>query len=235
MALPMVNSPRYSTILPSTGENIDYRPYTVKEEKILMIAMESKDQKQIIRAMKDVISACIEGIDVGKITTFDIEWIFLKLRSKAVGEKVELKLKCQDNECEAQTQVEINLEEIEVKGEVKNNVIQITEEVGCVIKYPAIELVEKYDQEKLNSVDGAFDMIVGCIESIYDADYVYDCKNETPEDIRDFLDSLTSEQFQKITEFFQGVPQVQHDLNWKCSKCEKENSIELKGIESFFT
>lgn len=235
MALPIVNTPRYSSTLPSTGEQIDYRPYTVKEEKILMIAMESKDQKQIIRAMKDVISNCVTGIDVNKITSFDIEWIFLKLRSKSVGEKSNLKLKCLKDDCDGQTEIQLDLESIELKGEQKEKTIELTDTVGCTVRYPTVEVVEKYEAEKLTSINGAFDMIVDCIESIYDAENVYDCKNEDPKDVREFLDSLSSTQFVKITDFFTSMPQVAHDMEWKCSKCGEDNSIELKGIESFFT
>lgn len=235
MALPIVNAPRYSTTLPSTGKEIHYRPYNVKEEKILMIAMESKDQKQIIGAMNDVILGCVTNVDINKITTFDIEWLFLKLRSKSVGEKIDLKVTCTDDECDGKTDIVVDLDLIEVKGENKDNTIQITEEIGVTLRYPDLPTLEKYDGDKLNTVDGAFNLIIDCIESIYDEDNVYDCKNETPEDVKEFIDSLSSEQFQKIAVFFQEVPQVKHDVEWKCSSCGRDNKLELKGIESFFT
>lgn len=235
MALPIVNSPKYSTVLPSSGEEVNYRPYTVKEEKVLMIALESKDQKQMLRAMKDVIGACIEGIDPQKLTTFDIEWVFLKLRSKSVGENVDLRMKCQSEDCKETTDIKLNMEEIQMDGDPQMKTIEITDTVGVTVRYPTVEMVEKYDQDKLQTVDGAFDMLVGCIDSIYDADTIYDCKNENPDDVREFVDNLTSEQFKDVASFFESVPQVKHTLNWKCSGCGKDNELELKGLESFFT
>lgn len=237
MALPkLVTSPRYSTMLPSTGEYIDYRPYTVKEEKILMIALETKDQKQILRTLKDVVRNCVENIDVQELTTFDLEWIFLKLRAKSVGENATLKLKCQkDPDCGGQTEVQLNLDEIDIKGEVLSKTIAITDEVGVTVKYPTVDIVEKYENDKLESIDGAFDMISKCIVSIYDKDTVYETVNETPEDVKEFLDSLSSQQFKGLIDFFTNIPEVNHNLEWKCSKCGEESQIELKGIDSFFT
>jgi len=235
MALPLVNAPRYSTKLPSTGQDVNYRPYTVKEEKVLMIALESKDQKQILGAVKDVISGCVQDIDVQELTTFDLEWMFLQLRSKAVGEKIDLKMKCQQDGCDGQTDITVDVEDIGIEGDPQQKTIPITDTVGVTVRYPTIKLVENYDQEKLKSVEGAFDMIIGCIDSIYDADNVYDCKNENPEDVKGFVDNLTSDQFKQIGEFFESVPQVKHNLTWKCSKCGEQNEMVLEGLESFFT
>lgn len=237
MALPIVNAPSYETNLPSTGEMITYRPYVVKEEKMLMIALETKDQKQIMRAMKDVISACVQSeINVDNLTSFDIEWLFLKLRSKSVGERVDLKLKCQQGDCKGTTDVNINLEDIQLEGEVaKDRTIKLTDEIGVVLNYPSVGMMEKLNLNEVEGVKGAFDIIVSSIETIFDADNVYDCKTETRASIEAFIDNLNSAQFSKISEFFQSVPVLQHNLNWSCMACGKENDIELKGIQSFFT
>ena len=236
MALPIVNSSRYSTELPSSGQTIEYRPYVVKEEKILMIALETKDQKQIMRAMKDVISSCVyTEINPEDLASFDIEWLFLKLRSKSVGEKVEVRLKCEDDDCKSLTDVTVDLESISVEKPSEDNVIKLTDTVGVTMKYPSVGVLEKYSEEDLQTATGAFDMIVDCIDTIYDEDNVYDCANETKADIDNFLDNLSSEQFKKISDYFQDMPSVKHDIEYKCVKCDRDNKVELRGIQSFFT
>ena len=207
MALPQVNSSRYSTKLPSTGVDIEYRPYLVKEEKIMMVALESKDNKQIVGAMKDVAQACIlTDVDVDKLTAFDLEWMFLQLRSKSVGETADVKVKCQQDDCESMTEVSVDLSEVEMDDYEPNRVIQLNNDIGVQMVYPSVNLVEKYDEEKLNNVDGVFDMIIDCLETIYDKDDVYHVKDERREDVRDFCEALTSNQFSQLAEFLQKLP-----------------------------
>ena len=236
MALPKVNSSKYSTTLPSTGQVIEYRPYVVKEEKILMIALESQDQKQIVSAMKDVVKACVfDDINENKLTPFDIEWMFLKLRSKSVGEKVIVKLKCDEEECSGITDVDINLDEITMEDNIKKDkVIPITDKIGVTVRYPSINDLAKYDTEKLNTFEGAVGMIIDCLETIYDDDNVYDTKEEKRKDVEGFLENLSSTQFKKIADWFQGMPTVSKTVEWKCS-CGKDQEMELRGIQSFFT
>lgn len=236
MALPVVNSSRYSTKLPSTGVEIDYRPYLVKEEKIMMVALESKDNKQIVRAMKDVAQACIlSEVDINQLTAFDLEWIFLKLRSKSVGENVELKLICQVEECKHPNPVNINLDEIEMGDFDDNRVIQLTDTIGVQMLYPSVDLMANYDEEKLKTVDGAFDLIIDCMQTIYDKDNVYNVKDETRDNVRDFLSSLTSAQFKMVSEYLQNIPSVKKDVDYTCESCGKEDTMELRGLQSFFT
>ena len=236
MALPQVNSSRYSTKLPSTGVEIEYRPYLVKEEKIMMVALESKDNKQIVGAMKDVAQACIlTDVDVDKLTAFDLEWMFLQLRSKSVGEKADVKLKCQVEGCGGMTDVSIDLSDVEMDDYEPNRVIQLNSDVGVQMVYPSVNLVEKYDEEKLKNVDGVFDMIIDCLDTIYDKDDVYQVKDERREDVRDFVESLTSGQFSQLAEFMQKIPMVKKQVEWCCSKCEANNKMELRGLQSFFT
>ena len=236
MALPQVNSSRYSTKLPSTGVEIEYRPYLVKEEKIMMVALESKDNKQIVRAMKDVAQACImTDVDMNKLTTFDLEWMFLQLRSKSVGEKADVKLKCQVEGCGGMTDVSIDLSDVEMDDYEPNRVIQLNSDVGVQMVYPSVNLVEKYDEEKLNNVDGVFDMIIDCLETIYDKDDVYNVKDERRQDVKDFVEALTSNQFSKLAEFLQKIPSVKKRVEWCCSTCEANNEMELRGLQSFFT
>tara|TARA_B100001939_G_scaffold73013_1_gene61192 strand:+ start:1976 stop:2683 length:708 start_codon:yes stop_codon:yes gene_type:complete len=235
MALPKLESSKYSTQLPSTGENIEYRPYLVKEEKILMIALESKDQKQIISAMKDVVKACVyDDINVNKLTAFDLEWLFLKLRSKSVGEKVIVKLKCNDEECKTLTDVEIDLDEIKVDESVeKEKIIKLNDNVGVTVKYPSVDDISKYSEDKLKTFEGAVEMIVDCIDTIYDEDNVYDAKTEKREDVVGFLESLSSTQFKMISDWFADMPTVSHTVKWDCEG--KPQELELRGLQSFFT
>ena len=236
MALPQVNSSRYSTKLPSTGVDIEYRPYLVKEEKIMMVALESKDNKQIARAMKDVAQACIfTNIDIDKLTVFDLEWVFLKLRSKSVGENADVKLKCQVEGCDGMTDVSINLDNIEMDDYDENRIIQMNDDIGIQMIYPSVTLMEKYDEEKLRSIDGAFEMIVDCMETIYSKDDVFNVKDEKREDVLKFLEALTSTQFKVLADWLQKVPSVKKEVEWCCSKCEADNKLELRGLQSFFT
>ena len=239
MALPILNATRYATTLPSTGEEIYYRPYVVKEEKIMMIALESKEEKQIMDAMLDVIEACVltEGFNLDELTTFDVEWLFLKLRARSVGEKAELKLKCTDEDCNAITEVLYNLDEIKVDGELGKSkmTIEIADGVGVVMKYPPVKLIRKYDAKSMETIDGAFSLVAGCIDQVFDEENVYEAKEQTPEEVKDFLDSLSTIQFKSLADFVGSQPTVHDNMNWKCITCEKENSMELRGLQSFFT
>lgn len=233
MALPTLNAAKYRTIIPSLGKEVEYRPYLVKEEKILMIAMESKDQGQILRALKDVIKACVfDDIDVNKLAMFDLEALFLKLRGKSVGETTEIKIKCAH--CEAENAQLINFEEINMPVvQSKNNVIALTDDVGVTLGYPSVGGLEKQDQ-KASQVDQAMNMIVECIESIYDATSVYSAKDEGIKAVKDFVDSLNSAQFKKLTAYFEEMPAVTYDMKFNCISCGKENEMELRGFDNFF-
>ena len=167
MALPVVKGSRYTTILPSTGTEIEYRPYNVGEEKLLMVALESKDQSMIIRTLRDVMEGCIyDTVDFNKFTVFDFEKLFLALRAKSVGEIVDLELKCQNTECNAVNPVSINLEEINLSDLPESNTIIIDNDIGVTLRYPGIQDVEKYDEEHLQKTEGAFDMIIDCIATL---------------------------------------------------------------------
>jgi len=233
MALPTLNAAKYRTVIPSLNKEVEYRPYLVKEEKILMIAMESKDQGQILRALKDVIKACIyDDIDVNKLAMFDLEALFLKLRGKSVGESTEIKIKCKH--CEAENHQEINFEEINMPVVTKqNNVIALTDDIGVTLRYPSVGGLERQDQ-KANQVDQAMNMIVECIESIYDSSNVYSAKDEGTKAVKEFVDSLNSAQFKKLTAYFEEMPAVTYDMNFDCIKCGETNEMELRGFDNFF-
>ena len=236
MALPVVNSSRYSTTLPSTGEELEYRPYLVKEEKIMMVALESKDNKQIMRAMKDIIKACVfkDNFNIESLTSYDIEWMFIKLRSVSVGEMVTLNMPCQTEECKAKTEIEFNLGDVKISDN-PDPVVQITDEVGVKMKHPGMDIMETFTEEKLQTLEGAFDLVKCSMDVIYDKDDVYPISGETDEDVKTFLDSLSTEQFKKMVEWIGKTPTVKSDIEWKCIECAKENTFEVRGINSFFT
>jgi len=233
MALPQLNSARYETVIPSTGQSISFRPYLVKEEKVLMLALESQDQNMIMRAIKDVIEACVfDNIDINDLAIFDIESLFLHLRSKSVGENIDLKMKC--SECESLSDVSINIDDIGTPEVKSDNKVMLTDTVGVVLKYPSFESISKLGDE-LDTVDGAFKMVASCIDTIFDEDNVYDAKSETSKNIQEFLENLNSDQFKMLTGFFENMPALTHSLNFKCQHCGHDNEMELKGLQSFFT
>lgn len=236
MALPELNTARYQMVIPSTGETVSFRPYLVKEEKILMMAMESDDNKVIMQATADVIKACIhDEFDVNKLTMFDIETVFLELRSKSVGEKVDLKLKCKDEKCNITTDIVINFDDIE-RPVVAENIsnIMLTDKVGVVMKYPSMKYMNEINNVKENDADQAVNMIMTCIDSIFDEDEVYPADNESKESLKKFVDSLSTVQFMKLSDFFRDMPGLKHDIEFTCG-CGKEQEQTLRGLASFFT
>jgi len=234
MALPQLNSARYDTVIPSTGKSITYRPYLVKEEKVLMLAMESNDQKQIMRAVKDVINSCVfDDINVDELALFDIESLFLALRSKSVGEKIDLNVKCE--KCETLNDVHVDLESINVPVvQEDTRTVLLTDTIGVTLKYPSFDAIQKIGDD-VENVDGAFKMIQSCIDTIFDEDSVHDAKNETSKNLQEFLESLNSEQFQKLVAFFETMPAITYDLEFDCVSCKEHNHTELRGLQSFFT
>lgn len=234
MALPVIETPKYELTIPSNGEKIEFRPYLVKEEKILIIAMESKDTSQMVRAVRDVISACtFNKVNVDDLALFDLEYIFLKLRSTSVGAISELKMKC--GECEQFTEVSVNIDEVGVEGDVtKERTIPITNDVGVVMKFPTV----KGALMSGGATDDAYATIIGTIiasiDTIYDADNIYSASDYKREELIDFIESLNQEQFTKINTFFEGMPALSHNVEFDCQSCGHHNDVELKGLQSFF-
>jgi phage FluMu protein Com len=234
MALPKLVSAKHTMKIPSTGQTVEYRPYLVKEEKVLMMAFETKDQSQMVRALRDTVAACTEGqVDVDKLALFDLEYVFLKLRAKSVGETSKLKIKCSD--CSTSNEVSVDLNTVAVQGEVKQNAkVQLTDEVGVVLKYPTVKGSYKNTSKAKDDTSQAFAQIAASIESIYDAENVYAAADESPESLNDFIESLTSDQFKKITEFFDDMPKLKHDIEFDCSNCKTHNKITIEGLTNFF-
>lgn len=236
MALPILNDkPKYVMTIPSTGQEVKYRPYLVKEEKILMMALESQDKSQAMNAIVDTIVACVEDhINKNILTVFDIEYAFLKIRSKSVGEKVSLGLKC--SECEHINDVSVNIDNIEVPVVKKGSEnIKITDNITIKMKYP--NFTDMVAIEKLNNIsetDKTFKIIIKCMESVQTDEENLLIKDEKEEDVMNFIESLSSTQFELIRDFVEAMPRVEHTIDYKCEGCGHDNHLDLKGIEDFF-
>lgn len=235
--LPTIEIPRFETVLPSTKKKIEFRPYLVKEEKILMIASESKDEKQILKAIKDMVRACtFDKINPDDLTVFDLEYLFLKLRAKSVGESSKIKLKCEA--CASFTDTSINLDEIEptIDPGFANNRIMLTDDIGVTIKLVSVRAISRIDlSDKGNSVNRVMELLAASIETVFDKKGVYAADTLQKDELGTFIDSLNRQQLGKIEEYIKLLPKLEKTIEFKCSKCEKENSIILSGLQSFFT
>jgi len=230
MALPKVATPKYSLKLPSNGDTINYRPFLVKEEKILLMAVESEDDRELANAVKTIINNCIESddVDVQTLPVFDIEYLFLNLRSKSVGETVKLKLKCE--KCEHECLVGVNLSDVGViKTEGHDSKIQLTDDIGVVMRYPTFGMLDSP-----NMKENPLKVVNMCIDKIYDAKTVHEAKDSTDEELSDFVDSLNHLQFEKIQKFFETMPKMQKVINFKCDSCLNENSVTMEKLQDFF-
>jgi hypothetical protein len=235
MSLPIITSPKYTAEIPSTGATIEYRPFLVKEEKVLLIAQESQDQGQIMNAIKDVIHACTYSkVDVDNLTSYDLEYLFIKLRAKSVGEISTISIKC--TECEVQNEIDVNLEEIKVIGFAPDGRIQLTDTVGINMKPMSVKDMSRIASKKNMSIaDQMTDSVISCIDSIYDEVKIYPKSNYTRADMETFINSLARSQMEKIESFITNLPKVEHTVKFKCKKCSCENEQALSGIRSFFS
>jgi hypothetical protein len=238
MALPKIATPTYELEIPSLKKSITYRPFLVKEEKILVIAMESEDTKQIANAVKTVISNCIltKGIKVDNLATFDIEYLFLNIRGKSVGETVEVLITCPDDG-KTQVPVSINLDEINVTVEENHSRdIKLDENLTLRMKYPSMqEFIKNNFGNNLNvSVDDTFDMICACIEQIYNAEESWSSSDCSKKELIEFLEQLTTNQFKNIESFFESMPKLSHTLTLKNPNTNVESEVVLEGLTSFF-
>lgn len=238
MPLPKIATPTYELEIPSTKKKIKYRPFLVKEEKILLLAMETNDPKEIAESVKNVINNCIitRGVKVDKLSTFDIEYLFLNIRGKSVGEEVEVMVTCPDDE-ETQVPMVINLDEIKVVQDPKHNRdIKLDDELTLRMKYPSLnEFVKSnFSNEEDMSIDDTFGMITGCIEQIYNEEESWASSDSTPKELREFLEQLTSTQFKEIETFFETMPKLAHTITIKNPKTGVESDVTLEGLTSFF-
>ena len=238
MPLPKISTPTYEMVIPSNKKKIKFRPFLVKEEKILIIAMESQDNTQIANAIKDVLESCIltKGIKVDKLATFDIEYLFLNIRGKSVGEEIEVMVTCTDDG-ETKVPTTINLDDIKVKIDKEHSPdIKLDDELTLRMRYPSMEEFIKTNfstTENLN-VDDTFKLIASCIDQIYSEEESWAGSDCTDKELSEFIESLSSQQFKQIEKFFDTMPKMTHTVKVTNPKTKKQNKIVLEGLQSFF-
>lgn len=233
MALPKLNTVTYDLSLPSTGQKLEYRPFLVKEQKALMIAQESNDNKQIEKAFAQIINDCVlDDVDPYTLPMFDVEYIFLRIRGKSVGEKVELSLLCPDDE-KTRVDVEINLEEVDVQMSVDHtNVIELSNDISLIMKYPCLKDMTGFDDE--GEIKNLFEMIKRCVHEVRQGETIYNRVDISDKELEDFIDSMSSDHFDQVTNFFSTMPKLLHVVEVKNPKTKKKNEIPIEGLQSFF-
>ena len=236
MALPKLTTPTYELELPSTDEKIKYRPFLVKEEKILMMAMESKASADITQAVKDIVNECtFNKVNISNMPMFDVEYIFLQIRSKSVGEVSKLKLLCPDDE-KTYADVELNLNEVKVQvGDDHTNKIKLNDGMGMIMKYPTIDSFKDSGIKNITATN-MLEVISTCILQIFEkkGEKVYDPKDQTKKELTDFIEQLSTKQFKDVQKFFDTMPKLKHEITIKNPKTKKESKITLTGLNDFF-
>ncbi len=236
MPLPKIVTPSYELILPSNGKKIRYRPFLVKEEKILILAIESDSLKEISRSIKDILKNCIltKGIKVDELPTFDIEYLFLNIRSRSIGESIELVVTCPDDN-ETKVNTTIYIDEIEVKtNDEHNSDIKIDDTYTMRMKYPSLD---EFIDENFNfdgQSDNSFEIIASCIDMVFSEEEAWEAKDCTKKELTEFVEQLNSAQFKEIEQFFETMPQISHDIEVQNPKTKVKSTVKLEGLASFF-
>jgi hypothetical protein len=243
MALPKINTPIFELTLSSTGQSVQYRPFLMKEQKILLLALESGESKAIMTAVKQIINNCAIGdIETDKLPTFDLEYFFMRLRGKSIGETVDLQLRhptglnTKDETCDHVTKFAFNIMEVEVQKTISHTDKIIIDEatgLGIKLKYPTANFTD-IDTDNLSQLDVAVEMLIECIDYIYDKDEVYKKEDSTKKEISEFIDSLSQDQFKNVMNFFETMPKLKHTIKWKCTGCGCEDEVTLEGMGNFF-
>ena len=238
MPLPKIATPTYELELPSTGETVQYRPFLVKEEKLLVIALESDNTKQITTAIKSVIKNCVltKGIKVESLPTFDIEYLFLNIRGKSVGEDIDLNLICPDDN-ETEVPVSINLDDIQVtKNDDHTTMIKLDDSITMQMKYPSLDqfIKNNFELNEKNAMDQSFDLIASCVDKVLTEDEVWTAADCTKKEMTEFLEQMNSSQFKDIEKFFETMPKLSHTVKVTNPKTKVESDVVLEGVASFF-
>jgi len=240
MPLPKINTPTYELELPSNGKKIKYRPFLVREEKILIMALESEDMKQITSAIVEILSDCIQtkGVKVSDLATFDIEYLFLNIRARSVGETVEVNITCPDDG-ETSMQMEIDIDAIKVqKDKNHKNIIKLDDNLSMKLKYPSLDqFVENNFEynEDISDVNKSLSMITSCIEMVYDSEESWDAVDCTKKELEEFIEQLNTKQFKEIETFFTTMPKLSHTIKIKNPNTKVESEVVLEGLASFFS
>ena len=238
MPLPKISTPTYELDLPSTGQTIQYRPFLVREEKLLVLALESENMKEISTAIKTVIKNCIlsKGVKIESLPTFDIEYLFLNIRGKSVGEEIEVNVICPDDE-DITVPVTISVDDIKVvKNKDHNKQIKVDDSIMMEMKYPSLEqfIKSNFDFSGANLMDQSFDLVASCVDKIYSDDEVWTSSDVTKKELVDFLEQMNSSQFQQIEKFFETMPKLSHTVKIKNPKSGIESEVVLEGLANFF-
>jgi len=238
MPLPTIVTPSYELELPSTGKKVKYRPFLVKEEKLLVLALETESTKDISTAIKTVLKNCIQtrGVKVENLPTFDIEYLFLNIRGKSVGEEVEVNLIAPDDEV-TEVPVTINIDDIKIqKSEEHTNKVKLDDSLIMEMKYPSLDqfIKSNFDFTEEVSMDQSFDLIASCIDKIYNEEEVWSTADCTKKEVKEFLEQMNSMQFKEIEKFFETMPKLSHSVTFKNPKTKVESTVVLEGLSSFF-
>ena len=241
--LPKLDVPIHEVKLLSTGKVIRFRPFLVKEQKLFLMASESDEPKETVNVIRQVLRNCIlDDINIDDLPTFDLEWLFMHLRARSVEEVVDLKYKCnnvvkdekgEDTRCTGTVNFKMNLLQIEpIKHPNHTNKIQLTENLGICLKYPSFEMIQKY--EDMNEAEIMSKVLVDCIDYLYDKEQVYYAKDNSREELEEFVDNLQQKDLEKLRDFFDTMPEIKKDVHFKCPKCGYEEDITIKGLQNFF-
>jgi hypothetical protein len=237
MALPKQVTTVYNTTIPSTDQKIKFKPFLIKEHKALLMAQQSEDQKVMVDTLKEVARSCImDKVDIDSLAIFDLQYLLLQIRAKSVGEMVDLIFSC-DTCIDDKAKVKINfdLTKMEVtKNPEHNKKIKLYDETGMVLKYPNLDNITAFDQLDPDDIGGIFNLIIDSIDYIYQGNETYYAKEQTREDLTEFLDNLTSDQFASIVKFYETMPRLRQDVKYRCPVCMKEHNKYIEGIETFF-
>lgn len=236
MSLPLQSATTYTLTVPSSGKQIKYRPFFVKDEKALLIAQQSEDLDVMLSTLKSVIASCVlEKVDVEALAIFDLEYIFSQIRAKSVGEISELVFTCGhcDNE-KNKYKLQLDISQLEVtKNKDHTNKIALFNDVGVVMKYPTLDILKKIEKG-FDDPDNVIDIIIDCIDVIYTDSEVFYAKEQTKQELKEFVENLTKEQFDKLEQFFATMPKFQHLVEFDCPACGTHNKLMLEGVQNFF-
>jgi len=238
MPLPKVNTPTYELALPSSGKKIKYRPFLVREEKILIMALESEDSKQITNSVIDILNACIltKGIDITKLATFDIEYLFLNVRSKSVGETIDVLITCPDDNT-TKVETKIDIDTIKIKKDRKHkDIIKIDDNISIKFKYPSMDsfIENNFESNEKSEVRNTLDMITSCMDVIFNEEESWNASESTKKELEDFIDQLNTKQFKQIEDFFSTMPKLTHSIKIKNPNTGVESTVMLEGLAAFF-